>query len=150
MALQQCDIDTFVHTVLKPVASTAVVPPPVPAGTTPKRPAIQSTTTTTRTTTKQTPRTTGSMTSSGAAGSRKNIPETKTEISPREGNKYFLNVQYILYAIQLCVMYCNCWVFLSPVGSNDVYVAVTSPSQHSLALYVILPIGLYQTYILYI
>ncbi|XP_053494214.1 low-density lipoprotein receptor [Ictalurus furcatus] len=96
--------------VLKPVASTAVVPAPVPAGTTPKRPAIQSTTTTTRTTTKQTPRTTGSMTSSGAAGSRKNIPETKTEISPRE-------------------------------GSNDVYVAVTSPSQHSLALYVILPIA---------
>lgn len=38
--------------------------------------------------------------------------------------------------------------FLSPVGSNDVHIADTSPSQHSVALYIILPIGLYANYML--
>ncbi|XP_058259307.1 low-density lipoprotein receptor [Hemibagrus wyckioides] len=90
---------------VKPVATTVVVPPPVPASTAPKLP----TTTPALKTTKQTPRTTGSMISSGAAGFRKNVPETKTEITANE-------------------------------GSNDVHIADTSPSQHSVALYIILPI----------
>ncbi|XP_060724744.1 low-density lipoprotein receptor [Tachysurus vachellii] len=86
---------------VKPVATTSIVPPPVPADTTPKRPAVQTTTTTAVTT--------GSMTSSDAVEFQKNVPETKTEITANE-------------------------------GSIDVHIADTSPSQHSVALYIILPI----------
>lgn len=50
----------------------------------------------------------------------------------------------------MCVsMVCIDVLLLSPVGSNDVHVAVTSPSEHSVALYIFLPIGLYITYIQY-
>ncbi|KAI5613605.1 low-density lipoprotein receptor isoform X1, partial [Silurus asotus] len=87
--------------VVKPVTTSAVVPPAVPASTPSKQPDIQTTTSTTRST--------GSMTSSDAAGFRKNAPASETEIKAQE-------------------------------GSNDVYVAVSSPSQHSVALYIILPI----------
>lgn len=83
-------------------------------------------------------------------GSRKNVPESKAEISAHEGNKYLLNVHVVFYTA-LCSVLCMsvgliAVFFLSPVGSSDVYVADTSPSQHSVALYVILPIGQYMTY----
>ncbi|XP_062853006.1 low-density lipoprotein receptor [Trichomycterus rosablanca] len=81
----------------QPVISTSVVPPRVPAGTTPRRPAPS--------TTKPKPTTADKIVTFPAAGPRKNSFQD-----------------------------------ITPQGSNQQYVPVSSPSQNPVALYVILPL----------